>query len=61
MDKLRLWGFSLIGVCVCKLAMTLLIGVRPDPVNLLLTLIALALGALLAFRPTRDQRAHADD
>jgi hypothetical protein len=47
MDRFRLWGICLIGVCVFKLAMTPLVGVRPDPNNLTITLIALVVGGLL--------------
>lgn len=46
MDNLRLCGFSLIGVCVFQLVMGLPVDVRPDPVNLTITLNALALGRL---------------
>lgn len=59
-NNLRLWGLSLISVCAFKLAMALLIGVRPDPVNLTITLIALALGVLFVFWSTSDQGEQAD-
>lgn len=49
MDNLRLWGFSLIGVCVFKLVVTPLLGVRPDPINLSITFSAVGLGSLLVF------------
>lgn len=49
MDNLRLRGFSLIGICVFKLVMTPVVGVRPDPANVTITLIALALGGLQVF------------
>ena len=47
MDRVRLWGICLIGVCVFKLAMTPLVGVRPDPINLTFTLIVLVVGGQL--------------
>jgi hypothetical protein len=63
MNHLRLWGCSLIGVCVFKLAITPLVGVPPDPVNVTITLTALALGGLLIFwsLTTFNQRPQADN
>ena len=49
MDNLRLWGLSLIGVCVFKLVMVPLVGVDLDRVNLTITLSAVAPGSLLVF------------
>ena len=46
MDRRGLWGASLISVCVFKIVMTPLFGVRPDPINLTITLMTLVVGGL---------------
>lgn len=50
MSKCRLWGISLMVVSVFKVAMTPIIGVRPDPVNLAITVTACGVGCLLVLR-----------
>jgi hypothetical protein len=50
MSEFRLWGIGLIVVSVFKLAMTPIIGVRPDPVNLAITIAAFGLGCKLVLR-----------
>jgi len=63
MSRCRLWGISLMVVSAFKLAMAPIFGVPPDPVNLTITLLALALGGLLIFwsLATRNQRLQAGD
>lgn len=53
---------SLIGVYVFKIVMTPLVGVRPDPINLTITLMALVVGGLLIVwsSPKRRKRGQVE-
>lgn len=47
MSQMRLWGISLMVVCIFKVAMTQMLGVQADPVNLAMTSAAFVVGFLL--------------